>query len=595
MIGPYGLRARTKAVAAETLAVQRATHKMMRWWRKPKLKVWYDPAYRIPLPAFEAHTGAELRRADLVAWFLDDCGLVPIDEMQKPTRIGYRELGRVHTREWLESCLDASVMSRVFAVKPEELVVEEMLRSIRTACAGTLEAARFAWRYRTNALNLLGGFHHAEPHKGGGFCVFNDIAVAIATLRAEGLSGAISVLDLDAHPPDGTAACCEKIPNVWIGSISGQHAMQLPNIDEIQFPSGTGDVDYLRALSALLNRMPPSELVFVLAGGDVLKGDPLGGFSLSFDGIRRRDAVVADRLKCPSVWLPGGGYQPSSWRVLASTAMMLAGSPYLEPPQSFDPLHRHFSYIARYREEDDRAEWAATMDDVAQDLGIASSRNRRLLGYYTPDGIEMALEQYGILPQLERLGYHSFDVEILANELGDVNRIWGMSGGKRHLLIESVTEKQKLLGKDVLYVHWLTLRHPRAVFSQAKPKLPGQDAPGLGMAREASELLEQMAKRLGLSGVAFTPAYFHTAYAARKRSHFVSPARQARFEAMIRDLGHLPLQQITIAVSAGHVLMDNQIYQWEATPMVCWLDGHQPDESTIVDDSPSDVHFTLKR
>ena len=71
------------------------------------------------------------------------------------------------------------------------------------------------------ALNLLGGFHHAKPDAGGGFCAVNDLAVAVAAVRAEGFAGRVLVLDLDAHPPDGTAACLAADPSAWIGSLSG--------------------------------------------------------------------------------------------------------------------------------------------------------------------------------------------------------------------------------------------------------------------------------------------------------------------------------------------------------------------------------------
>src|SRR5438552_2028117 len=79
-----------------------------------------------------------------------------------------------------------------------DVVVDELLGSVRCACGGTVEAARAALQRRHPMLNLLGGFHHAAPSRGVGFCAVNDVAVAIAALRAEGFTGRVAVIDLDA-------------------------------------------------------------------------------------------------------------------------------------------------------------------------------------------------------------------------------------------------------------------------------------------------------------------------------------------------------------------------------------------------------------
>src|SRR5439155_13889095 len=158
--------------------------------------------------------------------------------------------------------------------------VDEMMTTIRLACGATIDAAREMLRpshriVGRRALNLLGGFHHAKPDVAGGFCPVNDVAVGIAALRADGFRGKVLVIDLDAHPPDGTAACLQGDPSHWIGSISGSDWGPLPGVDETVLPEGAGDDAYLSALDALLSRMPGGELAFVLAGGDVLAGDPL--------------------------------------------------------------------------------------------------------------------------------------------------------------------------------------------------------------------------------------------------------------------------------------------------------------------------------
>jgi hypothetical protein len=149
-----------------------------------------------------------------------------------------------------------------------------------------------------------------------------------------------------------------------------------------------------------------------------------------------------------------------------------------------------------------------------------------------------------------------------------------------------------VLGVEVLYAHWLSLRNPRAQFSPTRPRLPGQEVPGLGLAHETGTMLARMAVRLGLGGVVFRPAFFHTAYAARHEFVFVDPDRQGRFEALLRDLAHLPLLEATDAVSDGRILMDGVPYVWEADEMVYWL-RESPVDPGEVERERDRVRFTV--
>ena len=323
-------------------------YRLRSWLHRREMSVWYDPRYRLPLSGLEAGAGVEPRRADFVRWWLRACGAVPKGGFHAPRRISYEDLARVHDADLLESLVHADTLARVFAVDPSDVPVDEVMTTIRLACGGTLAAARETLRTRAPALNLLGGFHHAAPGAAGGFCPVNDIAVAVAVLRAEGLGGRVVVLDLDAHPPDGTDACLAEDPDRWIGSLSGSDWGPLPRVDETVLPTGAGDAAYLEALGALLARMPRPALAFVIAGGDVLAGDRFGRLGLSLDGARERDLRVAAELEgVPAVWVPGGGYSSKAWRVLAGTGMALAAGS-LEPiPDEYDPLSARFAVVSR--------------------------------------------------------------------------------------------------------------------------------------------------------------------------------------------------------------------------------------------------------
>ena len=565
-----------------------------------RLPVWYHPDYRLPLGGLEGKLGLEPRRADHVAWYLLEVGAISAGDLQVPPRISHGDMARVHTAAWLQSLTTPEGFGAVFGVRPEEVRVDEGMNLVRLATGGTLAAAREALRSGGPTLNLQGGFHHAFPDRGGGLCAVNDLAIALAALRHDGFDGQVVVLDLDAHPPDGTAACLRLDPRAWVGSLSGSDWGPVPGADETVLPAGTGDDAYLGALEALLQRMPPPALAFVIAGGDVLAGDRFGCLALSLAGARRRELVVADALRAvPSVWLPGGGYSEQSWKVLAGVGLALALRSAEPIPDDLDPLDERFREVAARLQPSDLGDDPLLNDeDLAEVFGFRP-QSRRLLGYYTAEGLELGLFEYGILEQLTRLGYVQFRVDLDRAAVGERFRLYGTARDPadpaEHLLVEAVLDRERLPdGGDApwLYVHWLTLRDPRAHFTPDRPALPGQEVPGLGLAREATALLLRMSERLGLAGLALRPAWVHVAYASRSRFRFLDAGRQGRWEALIRDLGHLPLRALSEAVAQGRVSCDGAPYAWEADPMVASL-APLPDDAVAVAAARQRARFAL--
>jgi hypothetical protein len=210
-------------------------------------------------------------------------------------------------------------------------------------------------------------------------------------------------------------------------------------------------------------------------------------------------------------------------------------------------------------------------EEIEEALGLRPPGPRLLLGFYTASGLEQGLHRLGLLDTMKRLGYRDLRVVIDTTGLGDRLRVLGHAAGQEHLLVEAILERRRVRGVEILFIHWLSLRNPLAKFSDRRPQLPGQEVPGLGLAREAGTLLSRLAIRLGLAGVAFRPSHFHLAYTARHDFEFVEPARQGRFEAMVRDLAAVPLLEATHAVADGRVLLNGIPYTWEADEMAIWL------------------------
>lgn len=595
----HGIRTSPRALLASTL--QRLEVILHRC----RAAIWYSTTFRLPIVPAGAERGIEPRRADYVAWYLLERVGISSKCFRRPQRVSYAALARVHDHALIESLTTATGLARVFAVDPADVPVEETLRSIRLACGATVEAAQEALATHRPTCNLLGGFHHASPARAAAFCPVNDIAVAVATVRAEGFTGRVAIIDLDAHPPDGLAECFAGDHSVWIGSLSGVDWGPLPGVDETVLPAGCDDAGYLAALDALLARMPRPGLAFVIAGGDVLQGDHLGQLGLSLTGVRQRDLrVVAALGKTPSVWLPGGGYHDDAWRALAGTVLAVGLGSQRSIPAAYDPLDAHFTAIAARlgRKELDGGEALDLADIESELLGRSAPAARvRLLGLWTASGIEYALYRYGVLAHLRRLGYTDFRVTITSASAGQCVRVYGSDINddrnsdinREHLLAECVLDRKRIGERLFLFVNWLTLRNPRTPPSARRPLLPGQDVAGLGLMREAVEIVQMMAQRLELAGMAFCPAHYHLAVTAQSGFRFAEPARQGRFEAMARDLGHLSLPEASHAVTQGRVLLDGAPYAWEASTMVHGVEPTE-EEAHVIEAERARARFMVQ-
>lgn len=542
--------------------------------RRRALRIYYDEAYRLPLTANEgAGASLEGRRSDDALHYLLREHAVDPAHVVNPPLASYEELALVHAPAYLESLHEPATLANIFAVDESEVFVDQLFRALRLAVGGTIAAARWTLAHRRPAMNLLGGFHHAAPARGGGFCALNDMAIALAQLRREGFTGRAAVLDFDYHPSDGTSECLGRDPRVWLGSVSGTSWGDLEGVDETVLPDGAGDEPYLEAVRKLLSRMPRVDLAFVLAGGDVLAGDWLGTLKLSLIGTRRRDLLVAERLgSLPQVWLPAGGYSHHAWKVVAGTGLVLALGSEEPIPPDYDPLAARMRGIMRTLRTESLGDDSAFLSDadVAEALGMPRAGPHRLAGYYTAEGVEYALERYRLLPLLRRLGFDNLHATIDKQGQYDRARLHGRdtTTGREHVLIELEVERLRLGQGTYLFVNWLSLRNPRAKFSTFRPQLPGQEVPGLGLAREMAQILGLMARRLLLDGVAFRPSWYHMAYAARHTGRFLDSARQGRFLALVRDSRDRPLLEVTRAVAEGRVTLNGAPYAWEAEEMV---------------------------
>lgn len=276
------------------------------------LHLWSSSRYVIPLPPghrFPIEKYALLRERVIAE------GLVPAGQVHDPARATRESLLRVHTPDYVDRLMSGTLsdaeMRRIgFPWSPQ--LVERSLRAVGGTCAAVEAALDHGV-----AMNLAGGTHHAFPSHGEGFCVFNDVAVALREQLAARRIRRAAVIDLDVHQGNGTHHIFADEPLVYTFSMHGGNNYPFRKAAgdlDIELADGTGDDEFLARLDASLPRVLASsvpDLVVYLAGADAHEGDRLGRLALTFDGLARRDHMVLHA--CREVGIPvaitiAGGY-----------------------------------------------------------------------------------------------------------------------------------------------------------------------------------------------------------------------------------------------------------------------------------------------
>src|SRR5262245_16467721 len=261
------------------------------------VRACFHPGYVIPLPPGHRFP---MPKYGLLHEILLAEGLLRAADVVEPGEASWSDLARVHTADYLERMrgggLDERAQRRLGLPWSEALV-----RRSRLAVQGTLEAARLALG-DGRAANLAGGTHHAFAERGEGFCVFNDVAVAIRTCRAEGRIARALVVDLDVHQGNGTAAIFAGDAQTYTFSMHGARNFPLRkerSSRDVELPDGTGDAAYLERLDAHLPEVlveARPDLCFYVAGVDPVRGDRLGRLALTPEGLALRERRVLEAL-----------------------------------------------------------------------------------------------------------------------------------------------------------------------------------------------------------------------------------------------------------------------------------------------------------
>ena len=292
----------------------------------PHVSVVYSPEYLIDLGGMEKMHPFDIRKYEKIYDALLKGGLVTAADVHKPSALTVEEMRLIHTQDYLERLKKRSNITKYLEADALKFYPGSLdtavLQPFRVASGGTILAARKALATGIG-INIGGGYHHAKPDIGEGFCVYADIPIAIRKLQQEGLIKRALVIDVDVHQGNGTAECLADDDSTFTFSMHQGDIYPIPKSTgdrDIEMKAGDGDEQFMKVLDQQLDQiidLADADICFIVGGCDTLEGDPLANLAMTEAGIGLRDAMIIDRCvkrNIPVVLTLSGGYSKNAWR-----------------------------------------------------------------------------------------------------------------------------------------------------------------------------------------------------------------------------------------------------------------------------------------
>jgi acetoin utilization deacetylase AcuC-like enzyme len=276
-----------------------------------KLKLIYSENYDLNLGN---HVFPSIKYRLIKERLLHDGAATPEDIIEPPAADD-DDIALVHHRDYIRK-LQTGKLSYLEILRLEIPYSPELVRAVWLSAGGSILAARLALQDGACA-NIGGGFHHAHPDHGEGFCVLNDVAIAIRCLQKEQAIERAMTVDVDVHQGNGTAAIFAGDPSVFtlsIHQVNNYPYPKPPSSLDINLADGVGDEEYLRELAAGLDKSLAEfqpELIMYVAGADPYREDQLGGLKLTLEGMEKRDRLVFEKARAKNIRVAvtlAGGY-----------------------------------------------------------------------------------------------------------------------------------------------------------------------------------------------------------------------------------------------------------------------------------------------
>ena len=313
-------------VVAKTSKIQKAG-KTQKAGKVSNIPVVYDKGYTIGVLGIEKLHPFDIGKYDKIAKALRRDGLMGKGNVYRPDVLSRNDLLLVHSEKYLSSLKKSSNVALYLEAPsvryiPSFLLKSKVVAPFIKASGGTLKAARLSLKHGM-AINLGGGYHHAKPNRGEGFCLIADVPIAIRKLQREGVIKRALIIDTDIHQGNGTVVCLRDDQTTYTFSMHEAGIFPVPKEvgdRDVIVPAGVTDAQYLKMLSHWLPRVLAAstpDIVFHVAGCDALVNDPLAHGRMTPNGILKRDAMVVaacKNRKVPYVMTLAGGYSKGAWK-----------------------------------------------------------------------------------------------------------------------------------------------------------------------------------------------------------------------------------------------------------------------------------------
>lgn len=296
---------------------------MFRIFKRHKAHIVFSSEYLIGLSTYGDHHSFDIFKYKRIRDLLISGKVLKPKHILLPQVCSFDDIRLVHTDKYIEMIKDPLFVNQTLKIEVNSIWENSVLEYYMAVSGGTIMAAFKAIELGQAVFNLGGGFHHAQPETAEGFCLLNDIAIAIMRVKSVTSIKKILIVDLDYHQGNGNGIIFKDDPDVFTFSVHADHWEDIESATtlDILVASDISDKDYLKLikenLKKIMNSFEP-ELLFYIAGSDPYEKDELADMLISRDTMLERNMFVlrqAENKSLPLVILPGGGYGNESWEI----------------------------------------------------------------------------------------------------------------------------------------------------------------------------------------------------------------------------------------------------------------------------------------
>lgn len=291
--------------------------------KEQKAYIVFSSEYLIGVSTYGDHHSFDINKYKRIRDLLVAEKLLKKKHVIYPRPCSNADIRLVHTEKFIQQINDPIFVNQALKIEINSLWDNTVLEYFKAVCGGTIKAAVKAVKLNKPVFNLGGGFHHSQPDKAEGFCLLNDIAIAIKKLKSGGLIDKTLIVDLDYHQGNGNGLIFRDDTSVFTFSVHADHWVDIESATncDVLISTDISDEDYIDIVHTNLEKIVDSfrpEIIFFVAGSDPYIKDDLADMKISREAMLNRNMAVLNisrKLEVPLVILPGGGYGPNSWEI----------------------------------------------------------------------------------------------------------------------------------------------------------------------------------------------------------------------------------------------------------------------------------------